>query len=34
MYDTYGVIIGASKIAHDISARKDAERLQSVSSVN
>ncbi|KQZ47488.1 PAS domain S-box protein [Ensifer sp. Root558] len=30
IYDAYGVIVGASKIAHDISARKDAERLQSV----
>ncbi len=28
--DTYGVIVGASKVAHDISTRKDAERLQSV----
>lgn len=30
IYDAYGVIVGASKISHDISARKDAERLQSV----
>lgn len=30
IYDTYGRIIGASKIAHDISAKKEAERLQSV----
>lgn len=30
VYDTYGRIIGASKIAHDISAKKEAERLQNV----
>ncbi|MDF8357565.1 PAS domain-containing protein [Ensifer adhaerens] len=28
--DAYGAIVSASKLAHDISARKDAERLQSV----
>lgn len=31
IHDAYGVIVGASKLAHDCSARKDAERLQSVS---
>ncbi|MBB3393778.1 MULTISPECIES: PAS domain S-box protein [unclassified Rhizobium] len=30
IFDAYGRIVGASKIAHDISARKEAERLQSV----
>lgn len=30
IYDTYGRIVGASKIAHDISAKKEAEHLQSV----
>ncbi len=30
IYDTYGRIVGASKIAHDISAKKEAERLQTV----
>lgn len=30
IYDAYGRIIGASKIAHDISAKKEAERLQTV----
>ncbi len=30
IYDAYGVFVGASKLAQDISARKDAERLQSV----
>ncbi len=30
IYDAYGRIVGASKIAHDISARKEAERLQSM----
>ncbi len=30
IFDAYGRIIGASKIAHDISARKEAERLQTV----
>nr|WP_077967709.1 PAS domain S-box protein [Ensifer adhaerens] len=30
IYDAYGAIVGASKLAHDITARKDAERLQSV----
>lgn len=30
IHDAYGLIVGASKHAHDISARKDAERLQSV----
>ncbi|WP_256939199.1 PAS domain S-box protein [Ensifer adhaerens] len=30
IFDAFGVIVGASKIAHDISARKDTERLQSV----
>jgi len=30
IYDPYGNIVGASKIAHDISARKESERLQSV----
>lgn len=30
IYDAYGTIIGASKIAHDITARKEAERLQSL----
>lgn len=30
IYDAAGVPVGASKIAHDIAARKEAERLQSV----
>lgn len=30
IYDAYGRIVGASKIAHDISAKKEAERLQTV----
>ncbi|OWW00205.1 PAS domain S-box protein [Rhizobium sp. R693] len=30
IFDPYGRIVGASKIAHDISARKEAERLQTV----
>lgn len=30
IYDPYGRIVGASKIAHDISAKKEAERLQTV----
>jgi PAS domain S-box-containing protein len=30
IYDPYGKIVGASKIAHDISARKETERLQAV----
>jgi PAS domain S-box-containing protein len=30
IFDAYGRIVGASKIAHDISARKEAERLQTV----
>ena len=30
IYDPYGNIVGASKIAHDITARKEAERLQTV----
>ncbi|MGV1757133.1 PAS domain S-box protein [Rhizobium sp. A22-96] len=30
IYDTYGRIVGASKIAHDISAKKEAEHLQNV----
>ncbi len=30
IFDSAGQIVGASKIAHDISARKEAERLQSV----
>ena len=30
IYDTYGRIVGASKTAHDISAKKEAERLQTV----
>lgn len=30
IFDAYGRIIGASKIAHDISAKKEAERLQTV----
>ncbi|KRB51295.1 histidine kinase [Rhizobium sp. Root708] len=30
IYDVYGRIVGASKIAHDISARKEADRLQAV----
>nr|WP_250812551.1 PAS domain S-box protein [Neorhizobium tomejilense] len=30
IFDSAGQIIGASKIAHDISAKKEAERLQSV----
>ncbi|RDJ05844.1 PAS domain S-box protein [Rhizobium grahamii] len=30
IFDAYGRTIGASKIAHDISARKEAERLQTV----
>ncbi len=30
IFDAYGRIVGASKIAHDISAKKEAERLQTV----
>lgn len=30
IFDAYGRIVGASKIAHDITARKEAERLQAV----
>lgn len=30
IYDAYGRIVGASKTAHDISAKKEAERLQTV----
>ena len=30
IYDVYGRIVGASKTAHDISAKKEAERLQTV----
>ena len=30
IHDAYGRIVGASKITHDISVRKDAERLQAV----
>ncbi|MBD9639001.1 PAS domain S-box protein [Ensifer sp. ENS07] len=30
IYDAYGSIVGASKLAHDITARKETERLQTV----
>ncbi|MBZ7926774.1 PAS domain S-box protein [Ensifer adhaerens] len=30
IYDAYGSIVGASKLAHDITVRKEAERLQTV----